>query len=228
MPYARRRRIRRRNPRRPARLRRHYRRRYGRLPKTSGLLTGFRPTMLMKHKYCERLSINCVLGALGAYTLTGNDLYDPNYTGTGHQPYYRDQMAALYNNYIVYACKLILRPSADTGTDFALLVRPTLDATAVASMELEMERPGSVYKIVSDENPSRGTIKVFRKTKSISGYPGSLDISWHGLSGASPSDKWFFQIAAQPRDIATTTYVNLDVEIIYYARWWDRKGVAQS
>jgi len=33
-------------------------------------------------------------------------MYDPNLTGTGHQPMYFDQMAALYNHYCIISSKI--------------------------------------------------------------------------------------------------------------------------
>ena len=52
-----------------------------------------------------------------------NSLFDPDQTGTGHQPYYFDQFAALYNRYTVLGSKLT--------AEFSLL--PSAIATAQPS-----------------------------------------------------------------------------------------------
>lgn len=227
MPYARRYRRRRRNPRRPARLRRNYRRKYSKVSKISRLSTGFPTSILMKHKYVQRVSLTCTSGVVAAWYLIANSMYGPAYSG-GHQPYYRDTMQTLYKNNLVYANKITIRPGSEASADFYLVCRPTLDSTLIADMDLEVERPGAICKVVSEENPSRGTLKMFRKTKQVSGYPGTLDISWHGLNGGAPSDTWYYQIAVKPVDASTTITVYLDIESIFYVRWWDRSGVSQS
>ena len=35
-----------------------------------------------------------------------NSLFDPDFTGTGHQPYYFDQFATIYQRYTVIGSKL--------------------------------------------------------------------------------------------------------------------------
>lgn len=47
-----------------------------------------------------------------AYRL--NSLFDPDWTGTGHQPMQFDQLAGLYNKYMVYACKVDVEVSNPT------------------------------------------------------------------------------------------------------------------
>lgn len=44
------------------------------------------------------------LPTASAYRFRLNSLYDPDVTGTGHQPYQYDQLTAMYKNYIVKAC----------------------------------------------------------------------------------------------------------------------------
>ncbi len=55
--------------------------------------------------------------ALGTYyRFRLNSLYDPDVTGTGHQPYQYDQLTAIYQNYIVKGCYVDLTftdPTAD-------------------------------------------------------------------------------------------------------------------
>lgn len=51
------------------------------------------------------------------YIFSQNSIYDPDITGTGHQPRGRDQYTALYENYLVHGCtyKFTLRPSTNEG-----------------------------------------------------------------------------------------------------------------
>jgi len=48
-------------------------------------------------------------GANGAWALRLNSLFDPDATGTGHQPYGYDQLSQLYNRYRVISCSYRLQ-----------------------------------------------------------------------------------------------------------------------
>lgn len=57
-------------------------------------------------KYNTNFSLNPTAGSMGAtgtniWQFTSNGLYDPDITGTGHQPLYFDNYAALYSRYKV-------------------------------------------------------------------------------------------------------------------------------
>lgn len=84
---------------------------------------------ITKHKYCEAINTD----AGGGYIMNLNSLYDPNRTGTGHQPYGFDNLALLYNRYRVISCRWVLTspntaqvrqlgsvPSNDSGMTFPI------------------------------------------------------------------------------------------------------------
>lgn len=52
-------------------------------------------------RYCETVSVSPSGGVLSSYIFRANGIFDPNYTGTGHQPMGRDTWATLYNHYLV-------------------------------------------------------------------------------------------------------------------------------
>lgn len=47
-----------------------------------------------------------ISGLATAYTFRVNSLYDPDYTGTGHQPLGYDQLAPMYKQNVVHACRI--------------------------------------------------------------------------------------------------------------------------
>jgi hypothetical protein len=52
-------------------------------------------------KYTDEFDITLTSGALSSYVYNSNGLYDPDQTGTGHQPLGFDQYAAMYSRYRV-------------------------------------------------------------------------------------------------------------------------------
>lgn len=92
-----------------------------RVPRGLGLKTGFPRQMKMTHKYCEPIlltytapSLSVVYGSWGV-----NCLFDPNLNVGGHQPYYFDQMTALYNHYICTGSRLVVEVVATTGVAYS-------------------------------------------------------------------------------------------------------------
>lgn len=68
------------------------------------ILTGFPNSKLVKLRYVEHFTLDYV-ASIPEYRFRANSIFDPNYTGTGHQPMGRDQWAELYQRYIVVGSK---------------------------------------------------------------------------------------------------------------------------
>jgi len=98
-------------------------RRPGRRQKKSGVLTTvnrslqpFANRYICKLKYATTISTNTV-GNVGQYVMNLNSLWDPDRTGTGHQPYGFDNLANLYNRYRVIATGWrVQQPSFSTSS----------------------------------------------------------------------------------------------------------------
>lgn len=57
-------------------------------------------------RYQESISTTGSAGAVAGYVFSANGLYDPNFTGTGHQPMGFDQMMIFYDHYTVLRSSL--------------------------------------------------------------------------------------------------------------------------
>jgi len=66
-------------------------------------LSPFPNTKFVRHKYVDSFVFPGGVGAgtPALYQFRANSMYDPDYTGSGHQPMFRDEMAAQYNYYTV-------------------------------------------------------------------------------------------------------------------------------
>jgi len=73
---------------------------------------------VVKLRYAQQITItHGALGIPGVYTFRANSLFDPDYTGVGHQPLFRDQFSALYNHYVVLGAKITARFAPNTDTN---------------------------------------------------------------------------------------------------------------
>lgn len=66
-------------------------------------------TITVPMRYVEFFALDAPIGTPTYHTFSANGLYDPNVTGTGHQPMGFDQMMTLYNHYEVIGSKITFR-----------------------------------------------------------------------------------------------------------------------
>ena len=66
---------------------------------------GYNNNYTVRLTYSDSLNITVLgNGGYGLYTFRTNSIYDPDYTGLGHQPLMRDLWASQYDYYTVLAC----------------------------------------------------------------------------------------------------------------------------
>lgn len=58
-------------------------------------------SQMVTMRYHESVLINPAAGLAGNYIFRANSIFDPNYTGAGHQPIGHDEWAVFYNKYAV-------------------------------------------------------------------------------------------------------------------------------
>lgn len=158
-----------------------------------------------------------------------NSLYDPDLTGTGHQPYFYDQLNTIYQNYTVYGVAYEIIATANVSTQ--MVVRATTLATAPTSLELESERPNSVTKLYSPGG-SPAYFSGYISNRKIAGVTKEKLMSendYSALVGANPSYGLYLNFLTGATNFGVDTTVTLlTVKLVYYAKMWNRSAVGQS
>jgi len=201
----------------------HYKRKYpiGRTLKTSSGSPGIAEQMFVKLKYVETFSLT---GAPSIQLFRGNDLFDPNYTGTGHQPYLSDQLGPLYQNFTVYASKIKISAGTDGVVDGRVLVRPTNSSATIANFDLSVERPDT--KSCSFTPERRCNINHYSTSKKILGVSDIDDLEYAGRNNTtgpatSPNQIWYWAVSTIGADGSSIVAV-LNISITYYVKYWKR------
>ena len=204
---------------------------YGAPRGTISMGLGFPMTMNIRHKYRETVFMTCTAGAMSNYLFSCNSLYDPNKTGTGHQPMYYDQLAAIYGYYTVIGSKMTMRLTHDAGSNSAVTVALSKneDATVTpTNVDGVIEAGWAKSKTLGESSTdpvqlsSSWSLYQRHRTADISNDQFRADIN------SSPTDQTFYQISLQPTDRASTNSYNVEVLIEYMAVWSDIKEIAQS
>ncbi len=190
------------------RRRRGRRRSYRRLPRyrTKRIPVGLPDKAIYKLKYTEILSFDAGVGTFSTNVFRCNSIFDPNFTGVGHQPMYHDELAGLYERYLVIGSKLHVRfmhtSSAGSTTNPMMVYVWSSDgsADAFSSSQQMMENKEVTWRIL-DQSATSVTAHVnlskgFNPRKAFQLGRGSvMNASGIGAAfGSNPSTQHFWHM----------------------------------
>jgi len=174
---------------------------------------------LVKLRYTENILMTSTVGAVQSYIYRINDLYDPNYSGTGHQAYFRDQLFAMYQYGRVLWASIKITVITDTATTPCYVVLgPAQSGSADTDMATASERKGSKEAYVNANQVA--TLKV---GSSVDYYFGQkkgaalADTAYvqNATSSLSTGDLMWYQILVRSMNGTTQNfYVKVDIEQI--------------
>lgn len=193
---------------------------------------GFPQRMKMTHRYVTTVGLNSTSGAIGTYKFACNGLYDPDITGTGHQPMFFDQMAAIYNHYHVIGSKISVQivPAEDNSITRPCHCAIVLndDSTAYTNMDTIRERAKSQYRLLNPEQARGVTLSSKWSAKKTFGGSVIANDELGGDTTSNPLEETQYHIHVQTADLLTTTALYLNVTITYIAIWNEMKDVGGS
>lgn len=191
-------------------------------------------------RYAETFSLTTgAAGIIGTVqTMFLNSLYDPNQSGTGHQPYGFDQIVQFYQQYFVHSVKYQLIATTIGGT-----------AEVCVAMQLFPTAGGvSIAGITTDAATEKSTVSTFVAGSSGNVRARSLggEVKMHQIFGLTPaqyaaqSDVYGAAVTTNPSlgaylEVGIGSYngtagETLSVQIILEmdAEFWQPKTLAQS
>lgn len=168
---------------------------------------------------------------IGQYTFRGNSCFDPDYTSTGHQPQYFDQMSVLYTRYRVYGSRIsITAANEQVGSALQITVIPSSDITAFTTSTYPLEHPyAKPMQLLGVGGLMTKKVTHKMTTQKILGLRARevLDQDYSASTGATPSSVWYWQIVAQ--DLSSENVMtSMQVVITYDVEFYDRNVTTPS
>jgi len=193
---------------------------------------GFPRKMTQSHRYSDLVNLSGASGAAANFVFCANGMYDPNITGTGHQPLYFDQMSAIYNHYTVIGSKITITavPFTATSESWCLSLAQNDDGSVTTTSPTgQSELANSSFKIVPANSNSQECTLV-NKWSAKGTFGGSVlgNDNLQGSSGANPTEVTNWIIALRATDSTSTVSVYIKVLIEFIAVWEELKDIAQS
>jgi len=197
---------------------------------------------MQKLRYIETITINPGAAGRAYHAFSANNLYDPNYTGTGHQPRNFDNLAAYYNHYTVVGAKMTARyiPEVAKSTSSApaylwatitTYVDPLAGENADASC---FEGPACGKRVVvrggDDGNTAKfpTVVKQF-SAKKLFGTKNIVGVTPYRASVTSaPTEEAYFTVYMQHISGNDPPVYSIEVTIDYIAVFTEPKQVGAS
>lgn len=204
-------------------------------------LTGFGNKKTVRLRYCEEISLSPTAGAIASWTFSANGMYDPNVTGSGHQPSGFDQNMAFYDQYTVVKsrCKVRYIDNAGGNKTPGYLDVLLTDNGSVASGFANVEAFLESRFAHGDRMMSAGTERNYigldtwrtvhfdaKKFFSLKNPVGDKNIT--GSAGANPDEGAFFEVVCGSITGVAAGSLKFLVCIDYIAVLTEPKNIIQS
>lgn len=199
----------------------------------------FPSTFTTRLKYVEVVELDCeALGAPKQYNFRANSIYDPNLTGTGHQPMGRDEFSAIYDHYTVIGSKLkaTFYPKGDYTQNVSMFLGGMLTDTAnvftSASELLEQDR--ATGKILTKAGNNATIVKHLKYSPRKMFKMGKGSIVGNkricAQVNTSPDEDAVFSLFAVQPDGSSVDPIPIKVlvEIDYICVFSEKRPLAQS
>lgn len=202
------------------------------IPNAPGLLRVPRPYAMPLRlrntmRYSDTISITLSTGD-GFHYFSCNGLYDPDISGSGHQPLYFDQLMAMYDQYVVVASKITVTPVVSS---VSLLCGVSIEDDTTSNLfNLEVEKGTSKYRaygpISAGGSPQIGVTQFWNQAKTF-GQGAMMGAQLSGTSAANPTEQSYFHITLKDPGAGSVT-VHLQVLVEYTTDWIELKTMTGS
>lgn len=176
-------------------------------------------------RYSTTINLDPVAGLPQHYLFRATSIFDPDATGTGHQPYGHDTLASIYNHYQVDEC-IITMTSTSVGTNGIFGITVTDDSSVNSDFDTVREQKGATFaSIAASPNPVRVMSKYVRKAT----FPVETALDTVANYGANPTENTFFDVWAEGNLPGNNpTAMSFVITLSYKVRSWELRDLDQS
>lgn len=171
-------------------------------------------------------------GVPATYVFSANGLYDPDVTGTGHQPIGFDQLMPMYDHYTVIGSRIKVRASNDTSGKSQYFILSLSDTHIHNSDTVKLLENGqNRYTIMgpADSGTENKTLTLNCNPSKFLGHQVMQTKACQGNINSNPSEQVYYHVTVGPVDnTSDSAQVTIMVEIEYIAILTEPKQLASS
>ncbi len=181
-------------------------------------------------RYSDFHGVTSTSGAIGSYVYRWNSTFDPNFTGTGHQPLYRDVYASVYDHYSVIAARAIIRITyVDADSPIFVSVNTDDDSTFTTTAQTVAEQSHGVSDLMTPLSGSHSYKEfiVNWSAQQVLGIDPYVTESYKTPVGENPSEESYLAVLAATTD-TTTASINFQIILEQTVLWSELTTPTQS
>lgn len=202
--------------------------------------SGFPDRIKVKLTYYDQFQFTISLGLAGLQQFRGNSVFDPDFTGGGHQPTAFDQWASFYGKYRVYASALRIvgvtpgdsDMAGSSSTGITVITVPSINATTSLNFTDLAQEPYANVKTSTYYTPIREMTNYLSTAKMFGQDQKAIESedNYSALVSTNPTDVWFWKLYVLPSSTLTTNtyYYAIDVKLDYYVEFFGRNTLSTS
>lgn len=174
-------------------------------------------------RYSTVISLNAGIATPANYLFRANSLFDPDYSGIGHQPYGFDTYATIYDYYEVIDCIITMTPiSGSTSGIYGITLED--DNNVEINYDTIREQKGAKIATFIDNGTNSGPL-VHKYTAKF--FPNKYQQSSSMTTNAA--NPFFFNCFMEGRnDTAEPSSVDFMITLTFRARFNELKSLGQS
>ena len=195
-----------------------------------GLSNPFPMRYKARLRYHEQVGINPGLASMAYHLFRANSPYDPNYTGTGHQPRAFDQLMANYDHFYVTRSKIRVVGANGTNSAKWFAIQLADDNNINSQINDIIEQRNSAWTVLAEQNAG-GMTKTLVKYYTPGKFLGrkATDSQLKGTAASNPEETAFFAVCCQEYDAGgDAENVYFQVIIDYDVVFCEPKRLTQS
>lgn len=193
---------------------------------------GIPDRMVTKLEYRVARTMSSPYGVIDKVDYNLNSIYDPEAALGGHQPFWTDQYAALYNKYRVFNCKYEIKLCAIASNGTPIRVVCLSSAAPVGTLPTDVATAWEMNRTASKLIPAGpDRITTLRGNISIPRLQGQTATAFKGDDGnfalitADPTNFATLRfLAASVNNTVETVQYTMDVKLLYSVEFFDRKS----
>jgi hypothetical protein len=174
-------------------------------------------------------------GATSSYFFSANGMFDPNITGTGHQPMGFDQLMLFYEQYTVVTSKITVTTYQSSAAPLRAAVALTPDTTAITDPIRIMEN-GLIKSTVIGRADVNTVVKSMNLSCNVAKYMGRTmnlrelvnDVTLSGTAAANPTEQVYFTLYAWDPFLGAVAGMYFDAVLEYDAIFWEPRKLTVS
>lgn len=155
----------------------------------------FPQKFVTKLRYQERYVLDPPLAGLATQVMRANSVFDPDYTGIGHQPRYFDELMSSYDHYVVLGSKITVIANNSQGEAMNFAIQRTDDGAVSTTWNDVVENRNCVFTTINASNAGGNTKKLsltYSPKKALGRSP--WDPNLRGDAASNPSEGFYFNV----------------------------------